>query len=107
MATLDNIKQLVKYLPKKDIPIAEKLINKRDFEELNLLVSSAITKVKKDRKKTKQKEEYISIDIDMLEELSIEVITQLSYYDIELENEEKGVESNVMEDDDYALEEEW
>lgn len=58
------MRKLIPSLSEKDIPIANKLLANRNFDDLQDLVDSAISKVKKDRKK------YADIDLDNLQTLS-------------------------------------
>lgn len=44
---MQQIRKLISSLPEKDIPIGSKLLEKRDWEELSNLVSSAIRRVEK------------------------------------------------------------
>lgn len=64
---IQKIRKLLSNLPEKDIPVGNKLLQARDWEELQNLVSSAITKIEKsiDRGETK----YVGMDIDSLYEL--------------------------------------
>lgn len=45
---VQTIKELVHYLPEKDIKFANKFIDKRDFESLSDLVKSDIYKIERD-----------------------------------------------------------
>lgn len=45
---VQTIKELVQYLPEKDIKFANKFIDKRDFESLSDLVKSDIYKIERD-----------------------------------------------------------
>lgn len=73
MNTLDNIKRLIKVLPKKDINLGYKFLLNRDFESLQSLVDSALIKVKKSQESDNPKEEYKDIDIDALSTLKAEI----------------------------------
>lgn len=61
---IQTMRKLIPSLSEKDIPIANKLLANRNFDDLQDLVDSAISKVKKDRKK------YADIDLDNLQTLS-------------------------------------
>ena len=61
---IQTMRKLIPSLPEKDIPIATKLLADRNFDDLQDLVDSAISKVKKDRKR------YADIDLDNLHRLS-------------------------------------
>lgn len=110
MKPLDKIKSLIVYLPKKDIPFAEKFIATRNFEELKLLVDSAIYKVKKNNRSAEPKEEYLNIDLELLEDLQINVSTYLAFLDIDnlCDGEEDNFnESFSFEDSTDFMEETW
>ena len=59
-----NVKRLIVSLPEKDIPIANRLYEKRDWESLKELVSSAIVKIEK--KLEKGTLQYKDVDLDSL-----------------------------------------
>lgn len=61
---IQTMRKLIPSLPERDIPIGTKLLASRDFDNLQDLVDSAISKVKKDRIK------YADIDLDNLHRLS-------------------------------------
>lgn len=61
---VQKIRKLIPSLPEKDIPIGNKLLEARDWEELQNLVSSAIIKIEKANEKGDTK--YNSIDIAAL-----------------------------------------
>ena len=61
---IQTMRKLIPSLSEKDIPIANKFLANRNFDDLQDLVDSAITKVKKDRKK------YADVDLDNLQTLS-------------------------------------
>lgn len=69
---IQRIRELIAKLPEKDIPIGNKLLEKRDWEELFNLASSAITRVEKSRvkaTKNQQKDKYADVDLDAIYEL--------------------------------------
>lgn len=68
MATITQIKEKMKCLPEKDIKIADKLLDKRDFVSLEELINSDVEK--------------ISIDYDLIVENSLN--TEPSKKEIEL-----------------------
>ena len=87
--TLENIKSLIGYLPVKDKSIAEKYIQKRDFDSLQMLVDSAIKRIENSLSSNHPKEEYLHLDTDMLNSLLVEVSIYNSYLDIsEFDNNE-------------------
>ncbi len=64
---IQKIRKLIPSLPEKDIPIGNKLLEIRNWEELHNLVSSAIIKVEKSMDRGEDK--YINIDLGSLYEL--------------------------------------
>lgn len=64
---VQKIRKLIPSLPEKDIPIGNKLLEARDWEELQNLVSSAIVKIEKANDKGSDK--YTNIDIGSLYDL--------------------------------------
>lgn len=72
MTQLEKIKSLIQYLPKKDIPIANKLIENREYESLLDLVVSDMERVEK----YKESNDYDDVDLWQLNALRYEV----SYY---------------------------
>lgn len=64
---IQKIRKLIPSLPEKDIPIGNKLLEIRNWEELHNLVSSAIIKVEKSMDRGENK--YINIDLGSLYEL--------------------------------------
>ena len=76
---------LTKYLPKRDIVLAQRFIDSRDFESLQELVDSAIIKARRSLKSDNPKKEYLSLDMDKLVKLKAEVDAyveqlQIPYY---------------------------
>lgn len=72
MTQLEKIKSLIQYLPKKDIPIANKLIENREYESLLDLVVSDMERIEK----YKESNDYDDVDLGQLNALRYEV----SYY---------------------------
>ncbi len=70
---VQNIRKLITSLPEKDIPIGNKLLEVRDWEELQNLVSSAIKRVEKANRRGNNK--YSDIDIAALYDLQTVVST--------------------------------
>ncbi len=62
-----KIRKLLPCLPEKDIPIGNKFLEARNWEELQNLVSSAIKKV--ERAISKGSDKYADIDIGSLYDL--------------------------------------
>lgn len=71
--TVEEIKNLIPELPKKDIILGQKFLLNRDFESLQMLVNSAIIKVERNLKKEIVEHEYLEINLDKLEELKVKV----------------------------------
>lgn len=61
---VQRIRKLIPSLPEKDIPIGNKLLEARDWEELQNLVSSAIIKI--ERANSKGDDRYANIDLPSL-----------------------------------------
>ena len=61
---VQKIRKLIPSLPEKDIPIGNKLLEARDWEELQNLVSSAIVKI--ERANSKGDDRYTNIDLPSL-----------------------------------------
>lgn len=73
MSTINDIKELVKYLPNKDKVLAEKFIDNRDFSNLRDLIRSLEVRVKRNKEKEYQNPEYASLDINKIEELMFDI----------------------------------
>lgn len=84
--SIERIKSLIPSLPKKDVDLGYKFLEKRDFESLNDLVSSAVYKVKKNLRTSNPKEEYVNLDMDSLEKLQYEVQDYYSQFEPFTEN---------------------
>lgn len=74
---VQKIEELICYLPQKDIPLANRFILSRRFEDLKDLVHSAIKKVEKNNKSNNPKEEYLYLDIEKMNKLKNEVDSYL------------------------------
>lgn len=85
--SIERIKSLIPSLPKKDVDLGYKFLEKRDFESLNDLVSSAVYKVKKNLRTSNPKEEYVNLNMDSLEKLQYEVQDYYSQFEPFTENE--------------------
>ena len=73
MKQINKIKNLLQYLPQKDIPIGTKLLDNRDLDSLQSLVKSAIVRTIRGRQKDPPDERYVNIDINYLQELRAEL----------------------------------
>ena len=72
---VERIRALLPSLPSSDVEIGKKFLAKRDFESLQLLVDSAIVRVKKGLAKENAKEEYLKVDLREISRLKSEVDT--------------------------------
>ena len=68
---VQRIRKLIPSLPEKDIPIGNKLLEARDWEELQNLVSSAIVKI--ERANGKGSDKYVDIDLSDLYDLQASI----------------------------------
>ena len=68
-SALDKIRDLIPALPKRDIELAHKFLNNRDFESLQLLVDSSLIRVKKNLRSDSPKEDYLKVDLAELRKL--------------------------------------
>lgn len=66
-------------LPKKDIPLALKLLSERKFQSLMEIVDSDIYLVRKDQLKETPKEEYVNISLEKLIQLRSVLSEYMSY----------------------------
>lgn len=69
----NKIKKLISELPKRDIFLGYKFLEKRDFDSLKELVDSALIRTKKNLKTADPKEEYLKVDLDGLNTLKAEI----------------------------------
>lgn len=72
---IQKIRKLIPRLPEKDIPIGNRLLQARDWEELNNLVSSAIVKIEKATANGSDK--YAHIDLGSLYDLQVSIPSSL------------------------------
>ena len=68
---VQRIRKLIPSLPEKDIPIGNKLLESRNWEELQNLVSSAIVKI--ERATSKGDDKYANIDLPSLYDLQASI----------------------------------
>ena len=81
-----RIQKLISSLPERDINLGYKFVQNREFESLKELVDSAIIKVRKGLKKENPREEYLKVDLDLLNDLKVEVdeyCASLGIYDLD------------------------
>ena len=87
-----RIKSLLQYLPSKDIQLGERLLEKRDIEQLKMLIDSALYLTKKNQVKEEIPEKYRLINAEKLEELKSEVDNYHSLL------------ANIFEEEEYESE---
>lgn len=68
---VQRIRKLIPSLPEKDIPIGNKLLEARNWEELQNLVSSAIVKI--ERATSKGDDKYANIDLPSLYDIQASI----------------------------------
>lgn len=85
---IQKIESLIPELPETDVPFGNKYLKNRDFESLQLLVDSAIVRVRKGLTKENPKEEYLKVDLEKLSELKVEVDTYYSMMEIPAQEDE-------------------
>lgn len=88
----NKIKKLISELPKRDIFLGYKFLEKRDFDSLKELVDSALIRTKKNLKTADPKEEYLRVDLDGLNTLKAEIDLYVMSMDL-------PEEDNYTEDD--------
>lgn len=94
---VDRMKALIPSLPERDIELANKFLNNRDFESLQLLVDSALVRVKKGLSKENPKEGYLRVDPEEIRKLKSEV----DVYCEALELTEQGDEYDDFDSEGY------
>ena len=87
-----RIKNLLKYLPEKDVKLGEELLEKRDIEGLKMLVDSALYLTKKNSTKEIIPDKYKFIDVEKLTDLKSEVDNYFTLL------------ANILEEDEYESE---
>lgn len=97
---VERITVLVPQLPAKDIPIAHKLIQGRDFSSLKELVDSAIYKIKKSQMSLEPKEEYQNCDLEELNRLKSEVDSYLVLLGEDIESIYDDEDAFTQEEED-------
>lgn len=85
---VERIRTLMSSLPSSDVEIGKKFLSRRDFESLQLLVDSAIIRVKRGLTKENVKEEYLKVDLDELRELKAEIDLYCQGLEIESDDED-------------------
>lgn len=89
----DRIKDLIKFLPEKDISLGYKLLEQRDIKTLKSLVNSAFYKVDKNYTEENPKEEYLKINLDEL--IILRNIVD-NYYSLQVDYDDESI--NISED---------
>lgn len=88
MTLVQNITQLTRYLPSKDVFYAEAFILRRDFVSLKELVDSAIKRVVKNYDRATPKKDLLDADVEKLMELALAVDEYLALLGEEIEESE-------------------
>lgn len=88
MQQIERIRGLIQYLPKVDISLANTFIDTRDFESLQELVDSAIIKARRNLKSDNPREEYLSLDMDILGMLKADVDVYVALLELPSNEEE-------------------
>lgn len=78
VSQLDNIKVLIPELPNKDADLGMEFLNKRDFESLKSLVSSAIVRIRRSKYKHLDVNKYDNINIEELYKLKSLIETYMA-----------------------------
>lgn len=98
---IDRIEALVSSLPEGDVRLAHEFLNSRDFESLQLLVDSAIIRVKKGLAKENVKEEYLKVDLREISRLKSEVDTYCMALELPEQEEYEDFSSEEYNQDYY------
>lgn len=98
--SIQKIQKLIPQLPNRDIKIAYKLLDSRNFESLLELVNSDIYLVKKNQDAEVIKEEYRNIDLDSIIQLKLDLTDYMSYLDIPSEDNLDDMDYQYFEDYD-------
>lgn len=96
-----RIKALIPSLPEGDAKLAHEFLNNRDFESLQLLVDSAIIRVKKGLSKENVKEEYLKVDLREMSRLKSEVDTYCMALELPEQEEDFDDFSSEEFNEDY------
>lgn len=96
-----RIEALLPSLPSSDVGIGKKFLAERDFESLQLLVNSAIVRVKKGLAKENVKEEYLKVDLREMSRLKLEVDTYCMALELPEQEEDFGNFSSEEFNEDY------
>lgn len=98
---VDRMKALIPSLPERDIELANKFLNNRDFESLQLLVDSSLVRVKKGLNKENPKEEYLKADFGEMRKLKSEIDTYCEALELPEQEGEYEDFSNEEYNQDY------
>lgn len=98
---IDRIKALISSLPGRDVKLAHRYLNSRDFESLQLLVDSSLVRVKKGLSKESPKEEYLKADLGEMRKLKSEVDTYCEALELPEQEEYEDFSSEEYNQDYY------
>lgn len=96
---VERIRTLLSSLPSSDVRIGEELLTKRDFESLQLLIDSAIVRIKKGLSKDNVKDEYLKVDLREVSKLKSEVDTYCMV--LELPRQKNNLDGEEFDEDYY------
>lgn len=94
---LQKIKNLIPYLPKGDIPFAQRFLERRDYDSLKELTWSAYQRFENALKKEVLPEKYRGIDLDKVRDLAVECSEY--YYLIYPEELEEDIDYDDSEEE--------
>jgi len=98
---VERIGALLPSLPSSDVEIGKKFLAKRDFESLQLLVDSAIVRMKNGLAKENVKEEYLKVDLREISRLKSEVDTYCMALELPEQEEYEDFSSEEYNQDYY------
>ena len=98
---IERIEALLPSLPLSDVEIGKKFLAKRDFESLQLLVDSAIVRMKNGLAKENVKEEYLKVDLREISRLKSEVDTYCMALELPEQEEYEDFSSEEYNQDYY------
>lgn len=98
---VERIRALLPSLSSSDVEIGKKFLAKRDFESLQLLVDSAIIRVKNGLAKENVKEEYLKADLGEMNRLKLEVDTYCRALELPEQERDFGDFSSEEFNEDY------
>ena len=101
MSPVQTMIEMTKALPERDIALALRFIEKREFEPLRELVSSAITRIIRSTNLGTPRPEYQKLDLKQMRLLETEVNRYLEALGIDFEEEmpeDEDVDEGISEE---------